>query len=1233
MSFVANLPPLNEKKGSVAAPSRAGVWSSDDVNLDALADSFDIPDQDIRSQDLKSIPDVWAQFQVFNSALVNLNHPMHSEARAQWRALLALFALADEYGDVYELELRPLQIPAVLDERTDLFLWVLRYLLPATSIDPRSVDWSTPVLLVVREKRGGTGRYTRVGDDHLLGLLNPVTLVAPGKCAASAKLGAVPWLVNGLSDPVAGGGLKSRDYQIIGEYCAALHNTLKNGPRPVSQQSQVLLAGVVRELDEFAGDCFDILEKSKSQHHLSDTNLAAPEGLPEFYLPLLKIRVVDQKSYDDTASAGDSLLVMRGDLTSGAGATAAGPSFKGIILVDPALAETLKQDPRDIRIWKHRTLSDVMSPSVFDIVVREASEAGYLVVKPEDFFTDELVHLEDGSDIRGHAGSGFESTVLPLSPLALLLEPPDQLAQFVKMTTSGGREHKVTLAIALLGRAARHSLSRAYRAEASAPQHFVADVVRPLGFAVWPDFYHASWRWNFLRFTHNPSTTDLLMRFGISGPQLSRDIASVQSPVERARKMAEWLDSKRCVVEDAMFAARVTPEAPDQPYPPLQRLRFANTPSSVGEVQISTFGYEALCLARRADKTEAPRPVGIVLLPRRTPDFTGGQRTVAVDFGTTNTVACFDGEKAVVFKDRIVLPIASSNADKDKQDRDVIKWAFVEHMPLLDHETPMPTVAKLRRMDDGGDPALKRIIDREDDRPLFADCVFFVPQEQGRTLSTSGKRLVELKEQLKFGLKWSPDPLTRKVARRFLRQMIMMISAEIMDPPRISERSPAGSDPSSARWRFSYPEAMSQKTKTALDGAIRQSWTEVFHLPDGTRNTLAEADIAVEDMVTEGGAAANYFLFRAGENGLNAGPLSIILDIGGGTTEIAIWSSEKLCWRGSFRLAGGDFVTHYLVNNPEFFEMIGLPDLTATRREMSTSNNSLVSRHGAVANPVKDFAELFFNDRRFPKQFDQNYRNIAETPTGAGLRHCATVALGGIVFYLAGVVKKLAADGDIPANQFRTVTFAFGGRGSQFFRQMAGRNMAPDSPLHDVLCVFLDALELDTDKSSVRVLFSSEPKLEVVLGMVGDQKVLKQVQTEPKSHWHPLGETLELARDGAAKQTDAATPVEEALDTSLTSVPKLVELKRFLALLAKRTGIRIGLNEGAGISAADFVAEYVFSQFGDALKDVGEDGNDDPDPNTQLIEPPFIMALRALIDRLGQNESLRSQFLKVSERH
>jgi hypothetical protein len=1222
MSPVANLPPLSAKKGSVAAPSRVGVWSSDSVNLDALADSFDIPDQDVRSEDLKSIPDVWAQLQVFNNAFSAINHPLHAEAVVQWRALLSLFALAQEYSDVYELELRPFEIPTRPGESNELFLWVLRYLLPSTSIDASTGDWSKPVFVVVREKRGGIGRYSLTGDDQLLGMLNPVTLIAPGKSAGRANLAGVPWLAEGLNDPTKS-GLKKRDYQMLFEYCTALGANLKEGTRQTTSQSRDILAALSRELQSFARDCFALC--AQGQEKLFDAALSAPQNLPPLYAHLLKIRAIDAKNYEGASSPGDSLIAMRPDL----GTAGAQVSFKGIILIDPKLAETLQEDPRNIRIWKHRALSDVMSPGVFDIVVKEATDEGYLVVKPEDFFTGELVHLEESSDIRGHAGSGFESTVLPLSPLALLLEEPGQLIQRISLTTSGGREHKVSLTIGLTGVARRHVLSRTYRSDTAAPQRFVTGIERPLGFAVWPDFYHPTWRWNLLRFTHDPSTTDLLMRFGISGPQLSRDIGLAQSPAERSRKMAEWLDSEKCAIEDALFQNRVTPEVPNQPYPPLQRLRFANTASSVGEMQISTFGFEAICLARRAEKGEGARPVGLVLLPRRTPvPFSGVSRTVAVDFGTTNTVACFDGETAVCFKDRVILPIAKSNADEDKKDRDFIKWAFVEFMPLLDHQTPMPTVAKLRQMDDGGDPALKRVMEREDDRPLFSDCVFFMPQELGQTLATSGPNLVKRKDELKFGLKWNPDPTTRKIARRFLRQLIMMISAEMIDP---GDPNRASSDPSTAKWRFSYPEAMSKKTKDTLEGAIHQSWTEVFYLPDGSKNSLAKSDEAVEPMVTEGGAAANYFLFRAGENGLNAGPLSIILDIGGGTTEIAIWSSEKLCWRGSFKLAGGDFITHYLVNNPEFFEKIGLPDLASTRREISSSNNSLTSRHAMTANPVKDFAELFFNDRRFPAQFERNYLNITETPVGAGLRHCAAAALGGIVFYLAEVMKKLVADGTIPSDQFRTITFAFGGRGSQFFRQMAGRSMAQDSPLHDVLRIFADASGLDAHKTAVRVLFSPAPKLEVVLGMVGDKNVLKEVQKEPKSRWLPLGEALDLMRDGQTTPFDASAPVEKTLGATVASVPGLSELKRFLGLLDNYAGIRIGLNEGSGSSGADFIGEYVFGQFNAALKEAGEEGGHS-DVNTQLIEPPFIMALRALIDRLGQSEAIRSQFLRVSER-
>lgn len=47
---------------------------------------------------------------MFAAALGSESHPLREEAVGDWRALLALFALAEDYDKAYRLELRPVDL-------------------------------------------------------------------------------------------------------------------------------------------------------------------------------------------------------------------------------------------------------------------------------------------------------------------------------------------------------------------------------------------------------------------------------------------------------------------------------------------------------------------------------------------------------------------------------------------------------------------------------------------------------------------------------------------------------------------------------------------------------------------------------------------------------------------------------------------------------------------------------------------------------------------------------------------------------------------------------------------------------------------------------------------------------------------------------------------------------------------------------------------------------------------
>jgi hypothetical protein len=64
-----------------------------------------------------------------------------------------------------------------------------------------------------------------------------------------------------------------------------------------------------------------------------------------------------------------------------------------------------------------------------------------------------------------------------------------------------------------------------------------------------------------------------------------------------------------------------------------------------------------------------------------------------------------------------------------------------------------------------------------------------------------------------------PGPGDPPVARRFLRQFMLMTSAELLA---------SGRDPRRARWRFSYPEAMSATDQSDLRENLERAWVDLF---------------------------------------------------------------------------------------------------------------------------------------------------------------------------------------------------------------------------------------------------------------------------------------------------------------------------------------------------------------------------------------------------------------------
>ncbi len=1219
-----NLPPL-VSDSSLATPPAPGEWVSQNVSLDKLADSLDLPRTGGSAADLRSIPDVWAQVLAFHQALVfnraDQPQPLYAEARAQWRSLLALFALRAAYAKAYLIRLEPLDLGegAARGGAGALFRRVLGFLLPRERLpqagvgDSGEARWDRPVMLYVRERTGGADDAPVFAAPwQAAGLLNPSTLVAPGRTAASLRIAAAPWLRDGLADPTAlppDRRLGRRDYALLVDWLQRLQRALAEvaGERANEATYNALSA----ELAAYAADCARLAEGFDRPIRLDDGPLPRAD-LARLYRELQRAPVVAAEAYPEGHS--DCALELRSEFGApvpGAEDAGARAVFNGLILFDRDLARTLNRAPQDVHVWREHTLQSLLdAPGLLAQVRREAADAGWLIVEAADYFTPEFARLAPGVVVDGH-DEPFRGAVLPLSPLALWSLRPREIGPALRLSSTGEGDYAVSLNLPLAAARQTHAVGRTYRtgAEGEAPNAAERVNAQFGAISTWPDFAQRGWRWNFLRLSYNPGMTGLQGRFGVSAQHMAEALAAEPDAGRRDLRARTWFDSSGLRLEEQEFRRPVTPPASAGAPAAFERLRFRDSEVLVEELQISAAPPEAVCVARKRTAADrAARPVGLILL-RQEPSraLQPESAVVAVDFGTTNTVASLKGEP-VRFKNRVRMAIRQpANEEENRRD---FKWSFVDFFPLADHASPIPTVAKRREIDAGNDPALRAVAEARDERPLFSDMIFFQPALGDPLNHQTRQDVGELKRRqgsLRFKLKWSGEPLTKDISRRFLREFMLLTAAELVDRDL---------DPVRARWRFSFPEAMGAENERGLRRDLVRAWNDLF--PD--RAAPESDDHRVRPLTPESAAAAKYFLNYV-EGGAASGVVNVVLDIGGGTTDIAIVrKSEPPLWRGSFRLAGGDFLTHYLMNNAEYFRHLQLDDLAELRASFSSEWSTLYPPSEAEDNNLKDFGELLFSDARFARAMADRYDVVKDTAEGRGLRHSAFVFMGGLAWYVGLVARRLVAEARIRPEELGAVSFGMGGRGATLFRHHQAASAGRSSPLNDLLGLFLAAAGVDPATHPHRaVLFSRQAKMEVVLGMAGegatDLDELQLLSQAPASRWTPLGEAVSVETADGPAVLPADGDAAALAGVTRAGVPgELAEFKRFLRELRELTGVQINLREGERDGADAFLRTKLHAHLAAVAAAVRALKPGDRPP---VFEPPFIVLLRALLDRLG----------------
>lgn len=1159
---VYNLPPVGER---LIKARDIGAWVSI-PSLDALARALRLDDQQVRPEDLKSIPDAWAQVQLTADALFDQSHDAHAEVLSQWRGILALFALQPTYAAEYTIAVHSVPIAAASQGRVSRLRQVLAALAPTSAVSS-SVDWSQIGIVDIVDPAGDGLRSAA--------MLSPITLVAPGRMASSLRL-AVPWAANGIADPLAGEELPPHAWRILTAFLDGLLGRFRN----LSDRSETVdvREQLIRQLELYRIEC---------AKHTADSIGVAAKVLHEDW-PQPFFAMLGQTFVAESGGAMETLIRLAGP--------GAGELFEGVILIDPTLSETLAKPATNIVVWGEHTLAQALKPATLQKIRAEAEKDGYLVLGPDDFFTQKLVKLSSLAEIAAHP-RGLKDHLLPLSPASLLFfEDVADLAENVGLRDRGhGTE--VTLSLPLMspdGEDRRHTIRKVY------PRADVIEMPPPDDLALWPNFESEDWPWTYLRFQYRPRS-ELQTRFAASSQFITADLVA-QDRRGRLNRFAEWSSSTRLAVDARARPGRLSTVRDANGKTLLSRVRFAELPDLVGEHHRLSTPVSAICFAVRQGDKGPDLPVGLALVKRAENRPGVGSATVSIDFGTTNTIAYVKGDggglERLVIKDRIYFPIQYS------RDETRLASAYTDFFCLQDHATPVPTVAK-RRAPTGaplGKDLIKCVEEGSSEVGVIYH-IFFMPALQS-DIDALGLLGLITKGELLFDLKWGGDPKNRKVVQVFLEQLMILAGAELAERGVPLRR---------VSWRFSHPQAFTPGQLANFQTIIKASQTAL----------LAEAGEGRQDaslsLMTEGEAAAAYF-FADPEQGLEGlSRLFVTLDIGGGTTDLAVRLDDNLVWRGSIRLAGSHFFRNYLVKNPEVLKIIE-PSAVQQLEEAAAADAKMGLHENSLAEQVVD---LIIAKPGFAEAFARAYPVYESSPAWAGLRHCAMTAVAGMLHYVGLVLRLLVSAEMFSEKELEgQISVAFGGLGSSFYRLL---HTGPEpTPLANLSKVAASAAGTNPATARFQPRFSRGPKEEVARGLLLNRP--PAARGRGVSLVRPNGLDVDVPKMGGSLTVRWDDNVNDLLQFTEAASVSIDQLLLFLRQLRAQTGLDVLLTRD-GESAIALKTRQFLSQ---ELKGLTVEERLEAD--LQTVEAPFVTALRLLVGMLAERESVRHNLVSVKEK-
>jgi hypothetical protein len=1162
------LPPL-KPNNHLDLPTTVGAWRDGQARtqLHRLANAIAVQPG---ATNIHSIPDPWARVLLFGRALFDPGHQLHKKTLGEWRGALAILGLK-EIRNFNELDVLPISLRPQQQVSGSFAHTVSRVLPGSSSAISDSANWEDFHLL--RWHGARTGRTPRA-----FAMTSPATLVATGVDYSEVlSEREVPWFVKGvLVDPTEGHLHERNEKPALAQWILQLRAAI--GPLEPSNAERH--GRILEYLEDYANELAPQEHLRPSEEVLSDIRLGL-DGAPLY-------NAMNQPHKSASRIVTDVLIVTDR------------PDAPPFVLVDPSLARQMNLAERDITVYRDINLftADRHLP---DLRARKTGVFPHLDAAPihwctaDFFFQSDLIYEQLGAGgadadesfpgclrVTTQGQAAGRNAAFPLTEEAVKLFTPAYLARnfTLEWLRSGDKDSPIARAtLRLQIRRLEGATPAAGRQPAAAPQwitiehlYMEADKCRVTNLpaiAIWPNF----------RFADEPAE-DHNGRMEPAAPrnrwtryylfeswrgQLGSDNFKV-TPL-----MDQLPESKPVQSDNEWFQVTVMPRFPD--------VLMCRMPFNDDKPRLN----------------DARPPTGMLLLrvPEPTQTRNAQGAALGIDFGTTGTS---------IYR---ALGIGEGG-DNDREDVALLTFANrtfqvtgydEKALPRLTRELFIPGHA---RSSGNVLSIFEDFSGRSGDRITVRDGhVLFVPDYPGNFV-----RLFD-GVSIKSDLKWGADR-QNSAARDFLTQLCIQSVAELVV---------AGA--TSVEIRYSYPTAFSDSDFEWFNGIWRMVIRQVESvtcLKVSEPDLEDGQDLGVDNC--EAVAATRFFAHPINPAQFNVTRGAITLDIGGGTTDIAIWNKDtetnepKLLAHLSVLFAGRDIFLTAIREKPELLTIIdndtrftqGAYDTLKSVKELS---------------PQAYNAEIDATIQRFGTRLMERLPDVSRTPEIQEFLSILELGICGVAFYAGLLVGQLIEEGkyEFKDSKSRIPVFV-GGNGSKILQWCALGQLRPESIIIKKFsqCLLAGAKVAAGDKvagRTVDVNASPRPKEEVAFGLVvRGVPVAKETGIEP-----PSGESFWVGPGSSRKQEDWRS----ALDTDVL-ITNPVQVDSGLPIFhkfAEAQGLKLSDREWYDI--ADAVDRELHKTRDLAKRVEAQSANGKVSNNSMRKQPMFIMALKYLVAQRVKN--------------